>query len=97
MFERQGRCTCTPMTDIGVMVQDPHCALHGTPRFTFSVSESKPEPSVPLSAIRALVEEMREEIKRVYAITGRCEVPALLVSMWLDQLAALCPAPPTVK
>jgi hypothetical protein len=31
------RCTCVPVTAAGVMVQDPHCPAHGTPKVTFTV------------------------------------------------------------
>lgn len=30
-------CTCVPVTAAGVMVSDPHCPVHGTPRVTFTV------------------------------------------------------------
>lgn len=35
-IQQQGICTCKPVTAAGVMVTDKHCAMHGTPRFTFN-------------------------------------------------------------
>jgi hypothetical protein len=62
-----------------------------------------PEPSVPLSAIRALVQQWRENserwVKRAIEIdnvrvSGHFEGSAAQAAYCADQLAALCPAPP---
>jgi len=34
----QQRCTCTPVTAAGVMVEDPHCPMHSTPPVAFTVA-----------------------------------------------------------
>ena len=36
------RCTCVPVTAAGVMVPDPHCPAHGTPKVTFNVATDAP-------------------------------------------------------
>lgn len=58
---------------------------------------AKPEPSVPLSAIRALVQQWREEAREVRLRQYNATIwkaVAFEVERRAKQLAALCPAPP---
>lgn len=43
------RCTCVPVTAAGVMVPDPHCPAHGTPKVTMTI-KADPDPASALPA-----------------------------------------------
>jgi hypothetical protein len=35
------RCTCTPLTDVGIMAKNPTCPAHGTPAVKFTVEDQR--------------------------------------------------------
>lgn len=107
----KGRAICNAIIEWG----DAHCELaagHGGPHLNythgvardqeaFGVQRVSAEPSIPLSAIRALIQQWREKARRVRPLESAplTAEKRARIAEWMhytnraNELEALCPAP----